>query len=223
MIGQAGERAQPTHILLDMPTVCTLTELRRRTSLHSAQPRSVLERDQPLVASTHPDHHHVFHCNQRRRKVWLAPDRDSGLSTVTVTPATIATAAVARSARGNVVVSPVLTNGDGPTKSKPAAQESDDARPHSPNSTESHSSASSSSTSGSLSMSTGTESASSDSRPQTLTASEAQDWRPPGGKPKSLNYLDSPEPSPRVASFAERDVNTTAVHHHRPLPVRDAD
>ncbi|KAI9060149.1 kinase-like protein [Trametes sanguinea] len=60
-------------------------------------------------------------------------------------------------------------------------------------------------------MSTGTESASSDSRPQTLTASEAQDWRPLGGKPKSLNYLDSPEPSPRVASFAERDVFTVSV------------
>ncbi|KAI8990420.1 kinase-like protein [Trametes punicea] len=138
-------------------------------------------------------------------------NRDSGLSTVTVTPATIATAAIARSARPNVVLSPVLANGEGPTKTKSIAQDSDDARPHSPNSTESHSSASSSSTSASLSMSTGTESASSDSRPQTLAASETQDWRLSGGNPKSVGSIDSPVPSPRVASFGERDVFTVSV------------
>ncbi|KAH9852916.1 kinase-like protein [Lenzites betulinus] len=60
-------------------------------------------------------------------------------------------------------------------------------------------------------MSTGTESASSDSRPQTLTVTEAQDWRLPGGKPRGLIYADSPEPSPRAASFAERDVFTVSV------------
>ncbi|KAI0659653.1 kinase-like protein [Cubamyces menziesii] len=138
-------------------------------------------------------------------------NRDSGVSTVTVTPATIATAAVARSARGNVVVSPVLANGDGRTKSASVTQDSDDPRSHSPNSAESHSSASSSSTSASLSMSTGTESASSDSRPQTLTTSETQEWRLLGHKPKGIGCVDSPEPSPRAASFAERGVFTVSV------------
>ncbi|CDO68792.1 hypothetical protein BN946_scf184989.g58 [Trametes cinnabarina] len=166
------------------------------------------------VLDEFPSIPHITTAEQLDLQMSLARDkenRDSGLSTVTVTPATIATAAIARSARGNVVVSPVLTDGDGLTHIKPVAQDPDDTRPHSPNSTESHSSASSSSTSGSLSMSTGTESASSDSRPQTLTASETQDWRPTGGKPKSIEYLDSPEPSPRVASFAERDVFTVSV------------
>lgn len=166
----------------------------------------VLDEFPPIPHANDPEQFDLHGMSLARDK----ENRDSGLSTVTVTPATIATAAVARSARGNVIVSPVHATDDGRAKTTPLAQDVEDTRPHSPNSAESHSSASSISTTASLSMSIGTESASSDSRPQTLTT-ETQDWRLPGGKPRSLAYTESPEPSPRAASFAERDVFTVSV------------
>lgn len=139
-------------------------------------------------------------------------NRDSGLSTMTVTPATIATAAIARSARPNMITSPVRQSStdDGRPRGVLAPRELDsDARSSSPNSSESHSSTSTSSTTASLS--TGTGSASSDSRPQTLTT-EASDWRSSGSKPKSLVYSDhSPVPSPRVSSFGEHDAFTVSI------------
>ncbi|OBZ74952.1 Serine/threonine-protein kinase shk1/pak1 [Grifola frondosa] len=138
-------------------------------------------------------------------------NRDSSLSTMTVTPATIFTATVVKSARGNVIVSPTKGNDEGCSASSPTVPPSvevDDVRSYSPQSAESHSSVSSSSTT--MSTSTGTGSASSDSRPQTLTVSEVQDWKigdPP--KSKGFGYIDvSPEPSPRSTSFADRDVFT---------------
>lgn len=48
-------------------------------------------------------------------------NRDSDLSTVTVVPATIVNASIARSARGNIVASPVRSIGEGPTSSSPAS------------------------------------------------------------------------------------------------------
>ncbi|KAM5537386.1 hypothetical protein V8D89_008905 [Ganoderma adspersum] len=137
-------------------------------------------------------------------------NRDSGLSTMTVTPATIATAAIARSVRPNMITSPVRQNSnDESAKAVPASREPDDSRSYSPNSSESHSSTSTSSTTASLS--TGTGSASSDSRPQTLTT-EASDWRSSGSKPKSLVYSDaSPEPSPRASSFGEHDAFMVSI------------
>lgn len=147
---------------------------------------------------------------QRDLQVSLAREkenRDSGLSTMTVTPATIATAAVARSVRPNMIISPVRASED--TKAAQASGDHEDGRSHSPNSAESDSSSYSTSTTASLS--TGTGSASSDSRPRTLTT-EAQDWRISGTKPKALAYSDpSPEPSPRASSFGERDTFTVSV------------
>ncbi len=138
-------------------------------------------------------------------------NRDSGLSTMTVTPATIATAAIARAVRPNMVTSPVRQNSNDESRSTAvsAFRELDDGRSYSPNSSESHSSTSTSSTTASLS--TGTGSASSDSRPQTLTT-EVSDWRSSGSKPKSLVYSDvSPVPSPRASSFGEHDAFTVSI------------
>ncbi|KAH9920882.1 kinase-like protein [Epithele typhae] len=103
-----------------------------------------------------------------------------------------------------MVISPVRNNSGDDLRSRvgavPATRSrlSQDPRSGSPNSADSHSSASSSG-----SLSTGTGSASSDSRPQTVAA-DVQEWKVSETKPRSLLYSDpSPEPSPRVASFAE--------------------
>ena len=171
-------------------------------SVYSSLLTPVLDEFPPIPRITDPDQLSL-HGSLRDKD-----NRDSGLSTMTVTPATIATAAVARSARPNMVVSPVRTNStdDAPAEAVPAPRAAEDRRSHSPNSTESHSSAGSSG-----SLSTGTGSASSDSRPQTV-ATDPQEWRIPGSKPRSLLYSDpSPEPSPRAASFSERETCTVSI------------
>lgn len=48
-------------------------------------------------------------------------NRDSDVSTVTVVPATIVNASIARTARGNIVASPVRPTGEGPPSSRPAS------------------------------------------------------------------------------------------------------
>lgn len=164
----------------------------------------VLDEFPPIPHITDPDLFD-FQSSLAREK----ENRDSGLSTMTVTPATIATAAVARSVRPNMVISPVRSNSNDENRTTivMAAKETEDNRSQSPSSAESHSSRYSSSTTASLS--TGTGSTSSDSRPQTLTTSDTQEW---AGKPKSLVYSDpSPEPSPRASSFGERDTFTVSV------------
>lgn len=164
----------------------------------------VLDEFPPIPRITDPDGYD-FQSSLAREK----ENRDSGLSTMTVTPATIATAAVARSVRPNMVVSPVRANSGDDNRATivVVSKETEDSRSQSPGSAESHSSRYSSDTTASLS--TGTGSTSSDSRPQTLTTSETQDW---AGKPKSLVYSDpSPEPSPRVQTFGERETFTVSV------------
>nr|VWO96536.1 N/A [Ganoderma boninense] len=176
------------------------------TDSYSALLTPVLDEFPPIPRINDPDQAELRSTLGRDKE-----NRDSGLSTMTVTPATIATAAIARSVRPNMVTSPARqdSNGESRSRAMPGSREPDDGRSHSPNSSESHSSTSTSSTTASLS--TGTGSASSDSRPQTLTT-EASDWRSSGSKVKSLVYSDaSPEQSPRASSFGEHDAFTVSI------------
>lgn len=133
-------------------------------------------------------------------------NRDSGMSTVTVTPATIVRGAIARSARANVIASPVKTNDE--KDARPVPVQGDDAdsqsqgqtqtqvRSQSPDSSDSSESVSSMT----MSMSTsGTTSTSADSRPQTLTVSDVQEWKAGGV------LLKTTQPSPREATFRDSE------------------
>lgn len=150
-------------------------------------------------------------------------NRDSAMSTATVTPATIVRGAIARSARANVVASPAtpakvcddvrppLPRGED-TDAQPAgpAQAPPQVRSHSPEGSDSGESI----TSMTMSMSTsGTTSTSADSRPQTLNVVDVQEWKARGILPKTTI------PSPLSATF--RDVERELVAPALSLTIAD--
>lgn len=134
-------------------------------------------------------------------------NRDSGMSTMTVTPATIVRdVAIATRARANVIQSPVRDNGDPKltlpsttiSSSSPELDDSDDSaedRSNSPSSSESHSSG------GSVAASL-----------STSLAGSVSALRSEG----SLPYVESsPLPSPLAGSFGQSALSSSAVRQYR--------
>ncbi|KAL4253799.1 protein kinase superfamily protein [Abortiporus biennis] len=133
-------------------------------------------------------------------------NRDSNMSTITVTPATIVRhISVARRARANVIPSPVKEQErifDDSQPNSPAREDGNQglSRSNTPNSTESHSSESGSSIPASIASNSNSK-----SRPPDLIISAPV-------RSNILPYVESsPVPSPRAADFDRTKVLTTAT------------
>ncbi|KAF7793532.1 hypothetical protein EIP86_004646 [Pleurotus ostreatoroseus] len=180
------------------------------------------------ATSDEADHDH----NENELRANFSPgkeNRDSSMSTITVTPATIVRhISVAKRARANVIQPRAKEAGAG---SKPCDNNAegnaetaaeDAARSNSPASSDSHSSDASS---GSVAMSTttlgtGSSASSSDSRRATMTLGEAQKWKSsslldshshPPENTLTMPYVESsPQPSPTAGQFQDSGMITPA-------------
>ncbi|PSS37249.1 hypothetical protein PHLCEN_2v887 [Hermanssonia centrifuga] len=153
-------------------------------------------------------------------------NRDSNMSTMTVTPATIVRrVSVVRRVRANVIQSPPRDADlqmPVPNISSASSDDVDDkesirsARSNSPVSTDSNSSESSVANS---TTTCATGSGSFDSRPQTLTLKETQKWKASGlltSKSDEMPYVESsPQPSPLVGHFDHTIITTAAIRDYR--------
>lgn len=146
-------------------------------------------------------------------------NRDSNVSTMTVTPATIVRdAAIVTRARANMIQSPVRDNTDRAPTTYPSTSDSDDsddsneARSNSPSSSESHSSG----TSGAVSLST--------SATGSVPVNEQQKWNSSArfsSREQSGNVPcveSSPLPSPLAGSFGKSALTSAAVRQYNPGP-----
>lgn len=145
-------------------------------------------------------------------------NRDSSMSTMTVTPATIVRhVSVAKRARANVIKSP-LKDGDVKPRTVAAREDAEESHEQETRSTSPASTDSNSSEASSVAMSTttfGTESGSSGSRPQTLTLAESLKWKATSllnSQSSTIPYVESsPQPSPIAGQFEDLAMITPAT------------
>lgn len=146
-------------------------------------------------------------------------NRDSAMSTLTVTPATIVRdVTVATRAKANVVQSPIRSDNIKRTDSSFIVERYENDRSYSPQSLESHSSGSS----GAASLATMGSTASGSRAPTSLSSNPSTQWKSKGGDIRSpirgdIPYIESsPSPSPLTPHF---EMITTATVRK----VRDAE
>jgi hypothetical protein len=148
-------------------------------------------------------------------------NRDSNMSTMTVTPATIVRhVSVVKRARANVIRSPVETTKQAPFVNSfiPSTDgdEIDDKRSARSNRSTSPDSSDSNCSDGSSASASATSSSdpvsSVSSRPTTLTVGEVQNWKGANIKTNSIPYVEtSPQPSPLAGEFNHTSLITQAT------------